>query len=52
MFIYYLNHSQHCYEVNLKKKHGNNDDAEILKGILSGGGNTNKRDAVTSMKRY
>ena len=30
-------------EVNLKKKHGNNDDAEILKGILSGGGNTNKK---------
>jgi len=30
-------------EVNLKKKHGANDDAELLKGILSGGGNTNNK---------
>ena len=30
-------------EVNLKKKHGSNDDAELLKGILSGGGNANNK---------
>ena len=30
-------------EVNLKKKHGGNEDAELLKGILSGGGKTNNK---------